>query len=128
MGDEKQETINELTVGIKKAKPTKGIVSYYGKDPKKEHLNKQTASGEDFDPNLDTIALPDRPKSRKDYGKMYRVTNLDNGKSVVVRHNDLGPNKRLKRAGDLSYGAFKKIADEKKGLINATIEPYEEEE
>jgi len=118
---------DDITKELKKENNKKtGTVSFYGKDAKKERLNEYTASGEKFDPNQDTIALPDKPKSRKDYGKKYKVTNTENGKSVIVRHNDLGPNKRLNRSGDLSYSAFKKIADEKKGLITATIEPYEE--
>jgi len=100
-----------------------GKVSFYGKDFKKEHLNEKTASGEIFDPDMDTLALPDN----RDFGKKYKVTNKANNKSVIVKHNDIGPNKRLNRAGDLSYAAFKKIADEKTGLIDATIEPYEDE-
>ena len=120
---------DDLAKELKQASKVKtGIVSYYGKDAKKEHLNEFTASGDKFDPNLDTIALPDKPKSRKEYGKRYKVTNPKTRKFVIVKHNDLGPNKRLNRAGDLSYGAFKKIANEKEGLINATIEPYEDEE
>ena len=103
-----------------------GIVSFYGKDAKKEHLNTNTASGEKFDPNAKTIALPNKPK--EGFGKIYKVTNLDNNKSVIVKHNDTGPAKRLNRAGDLSYSAFKEIADEKKGLINAKIEEYNPEE
>lgn len=103
-----------------------GVVSFYGKDAKKERLNEKTASGEKFDPNADTLALPEKPPAG--FGKHYRVTNLENQKSVVVRHNDTGPAKRLNRAGDLSYGAFKKIADEKKGLIKARIEEVNPDE
>ncbi len=103
-----------------------GIVSFYGKNAKAEHLNKNTASGEKFDPNANTIALPVKPK--EGFGKTYKVTNLENDKSVIVRHNDTGPNKRLNRVGDLSYGAFKQIADEKKGIIKARIEEVNPEE
>jgi rare lipoprotein A len=106
-----------------------GKVSFYGKNSKAEHLNKDTASTEKFDPNGKTIALPDRPKEGiKGFGKMYKVTNLENDKSVIVKHNDVGPAKKLDRIGDLSYSAFKDIADEKTGVIKARIEEYNPQE
>jgi len=79
-----------------------------------------TASGERFDENALTCAMRSR-----DFGKFYKVTNLDNGKSVIVRHNDFGPNKKLWKKGrivDLSKGAFEKIADLKTGVINVKVE------
>lgn len=79
-----------------------------------------TASGERFNENDLTCAL----RSRQ-WGGKYRVTNLENGKSVIVRHNDFGPNKKLHSKGriiDLSKGAFKSIADLKHGVINVKVE------
>ena len=79
-----------------------------------------TASGERFNEEDLTCAVRSR-----DWGTMYRVTNLNNGKSVVVRHNDFGPNKRLHDRGriiDLSRGAFRKIADLREGVIPVKIE------
>jgi len=79
-----------------------------------------TASGEKFDENALTCAMRSR-----DFGKYYRITNLDNGKSVVVCHTDFGPNKKLWKKGrivDLSKGAFRKIADLRKGIINVKVE------
>lgn len=79
-----------------------------------------TASGARFDENALTCALP-----HHSFGKSYRVTNLKNGKSVIVRHNDYGPNKKLVKSGrviDLSKGAFRKIADLKTGVINVKVE------
>jgi len=79
-----------------------------------------TASGERFDENALTCAMRSRA-----WGRFYKVTNLDNGKSVIVRHNDFGPNKKLHEKGriiDLSKGAFEKIADLKKGIIRVKVE------
>lgn len=79
-----------------------------------------TASGERFDENDMTCAM-----RRRDWGTMFRVTNLANGKSVIVRLNDFGPNKKLHDKGriiDLSKGAFEKIADLKTGVINVKVE------
>ena len=75
-----------------------GIASWYG--PGFE--GKQTANGETFDPDELTAAHRTLPMP-----SLVRVTNLDNGKSVVVRVNDRGPfaNNRIidvsKRAADL---------------------------
>lgn len=79
-----------------------------------------TASGERFDENDLTCAM-----RRRDWGTRFKVTNLANGKSVVVRLNDFGPNKKLHDKGriiDLSKGAFEKIADLRVGVIKVRIE------
>lgn len=78
-----------------------------------------TASGERFNENDFTCAMRSR-----DFGKCYKVTNLATQKSVIVRHNDFGPNKKLHKNGrivDLSKAAFAKIADLKKGVINVSV-------
>ncbi|HEX7069668.1 MAG TPA: septal ring lytic transglycosylase RlpA family protein [Rhodothermales bacterium] len=59
-----------------------GEASYYGE----ELAGRPTASGEIFDPEGLTAAHPTLP-----IGSIVRVTNLVNGKSVVVRINDRGP-------------------------------------
>lgn len=79
-----------------------------------------TANGERYDENGLTCALRSR-----EWGGLYKVTNLANGKSVIVRHNDFGPNKKLWNKGrkiDLSKEAFKSIASLSKGIINVKIE------
>ena len=66
-----------------------------------------TASGEQFNENDLTCAM-----RRRDWGTMFRVTNLDNGKSVIVRLTDFGPNKKLHAKGrtvDLSKGDRKSV-------------------
>jgi rare lipoprotein A len=50
-------------------------------------------------------------------GTRVRVTNLRNGRTVIVRINDRGPYSR-KRIIDLSYAAAKEI-----GMIEAGIVP-----
>jgi rare lipoprotein A len=79
-----------------------------------------TASGERYDENDLTCAMRSR-----EWGTRYKITNLDNQKSVIVRLNDFGPNKKLWKKGrkcDLSKGAFQKIANLKDGVIRVKIE------
>ena len=59
-----------------------GIASWYGQD----YQGKPTADGEIFDRNNVTAAHPTLPMPVN-----VRVTNLDNGRSIVVRINDRGP-------------------------------------
>ncbi len=102
---------------VKKAKQqpiARGIASWYSKtDP---FINRHTANGEVFDDRKLTCASWHHP-----FGTRLKVTNLQNGKSVVCRVNDRGPNKRLHRAIDLTIGAFKKIASPNRGLIRVSI-------
>lgn len=71
------------------------VTSYYGK---KFH-GRPTANGDTFDMNKMTCAHKTLP-----FNTMLRVTNEDNGKSVVVRVNDRGPFIKG-RDLDLSKGA-----------------------
>lgn len=59
-----------------------GIASWYGA----EFAGRPTASGERFDPSKLTAAHRSLP-----FGTLLKVSNLYNGKSVVVRVNDRGP-------------------------------------
>lgn len=66
---------------------------------------------------------------RVDYGKYYRVCNLDNNKCVFVRHNDFGPSWPMYKQGriiDLSKSAFRMIADLDLGLIRVSVTPVYE--
>jgi len=61
---------------------------------------------------------------KTDYGKYYRVCNLDNNKCVFVRHNDFGPSAGMykkSRIIDLSKSAFRKIAELDHGLIQVSV-------
>jgi len=76
-----------------------GNASWYGKS----FHGRATASGEDFDMFELTAAHRQLP-----LGSFVRVTNLHNGKSVVVRVNDRGPFVKG-RILDLSYGAARML-------------------
>jgi rare lipoprotein A len=76
-----------------------GRASYYGN----ELAGNRTASGERFNPNGLTAAHRSLP-----LGTKLRVTNLANGRSVIVRVNDRGPFVGS-RLIDVSLGAAREI-------------------
>lgn len=53
---------------------------------------------------------------------LVKVTNLSNGKSVIVLITDRGPAKHLRRVIDISKKSFQKISNLKTGLINVNTE------
>ena len=55
------------------------------------------------------------------FGTRVRVTNLSNGKSVVVRINNRGPYSKG-RIIDLSQAAFSKIENMSKGVTKVKLE------
>jgi rare lipoprotein A len=71
---------------------------------------RMTANGERFNPHGLTAA-----HRKLKFGTKVRVTNMRNGKSVVVRINDRGPFIRG-RVIDLSLGAAKVIGLHKSGV------------
>jgi rare lipoprotein A len=78
---------------------------------------KRTSSGVKFSNNKYTAAHRKLP-----FGTHVRVTNEENGKSVVVEVNDRGPFTKG-RDIDLSYRAFREIAANKtSGAMTVTIE------
>ncbi|WP_292925548.1 septal ring lytic transglycosylase RlpA family protein [Nitrosomonas sp.] len=77
----------------------RGVASWYGR---RYHGN-NTASGEVYDMYAMTAAHPTLPLP-----SYARVTNLDNGKTVIVRLNDRGPF-LADRVIDLSYTAAYKL-------------------
>lgn len=83
----------------------KGMASWYGPD----FHGKKTANGETYDMHAFTAAHTILP-----LGTCVRVTNLDNGKEVVVRITDRGPFVK-RRIIDLSYAAAKAIGIVSKG-------------
>lgn len=78
-----------------------------------------TANGERYDPEEMTAAHRSLP-----FGTRLRVTNVGNGKSVVVRVNDRGPFIEG-RAVDLSHAAAKLIGMLRRGIARVTIEKVE---
>lgn len=89
-----------------------GKASYYAD----KFQSRKTANGERFDQDKSTAAHKKLP-----FGTRVRVTNVENGKSVVVRINDRGPFSKG-RIIDLSRSAFSKIGDLRQGLMNVKIE------
>ncbi len=82
----------------------RGIASWYGK----KFQGQRTASGETYDMFAMTAAHPTFP-----IPSYARVTNVKNGRSVIVRINDRGPF-HSDRIIDLSYAAAVRI-----GIANA---------
>lgn len=96
----------------------RGTASWYGE---KFHGHK-TSNGETFD----MYAMTAAHKSLRIPG-YARVTNLDNGRSVIVRVNDRGPF-HSDRIIDLSYAAAKKLGYQARGTARVevaaiTVEP-----
>ncbi len=95
-----------------------GKASWYSR--RSPGINRTTASNEKFDDTAMTCAMWGVP-----FNQYVKVTNLANGKSIVVRVNDRGPHKRFVRTGriiDLTKEAFSKLELTKEGLINVQIE------
>ena len=88
------------------------MASFYGR----EFNGRKTASGERFSSVEFTAAHRELP-----FGTMVRVTNLANGKSVVVRVNDRGPFARG-RIIDLSLAAARAIGLDRIGTARVRIE------
>ena len=91
-----------------------GTASWYGE----QFQGKQTASGEPFDMRDLTAAHPSLP-----LGTFVKVTNLRNGKAVVVRINDRGPVVDG-RIIDVSYNAAQALGFKERGLQTVRLDVY----
>ncbi len=89
-----------------------GVASWYGR----RYHGQKTSSGEVYDMYGMTAAHPILP-----IPSYVRVTNPENGKSVVVRVNDRGPFKK-DRLIDLSYAAAHKLRIVGKGSGQVEVE------
>lgn len=89
----------------------RGMASWYGED----FHGKQTSNKEIYDMHAMTAAHKTLP-----FGTYVRVTNLTNGKSVVVRINDRGPFVKG-RIIDLSYAAAHKLGMSDTGVAPVVI-------
>jgi rare lipoprotein A len=89
-----------------------GVASWYGK----RYHGQKTSSGEVYDMYRMTAAHPTLP-----IPSYARVTNVKNGKSVVVRINDRGPF-RSGRIIDLSYVAAHKLGYVQAGEATVEVE------
>ena len=89
-----------------------GVGSWYGD----EFAGRLTANGEIFDPNKVSAAHKTLPMP-----SVVRVTNLDNGKSLVVRINDRGPFVSG-RIIDLSREAARLIGYKDSGIARVRVQ------
>ena len=93
-----------------------GKASYYAKN----FVGRKTASGERLHRDSLTCAHRNYP-----FGTLLRVTNISNGRQVVVRVNDRGPF-RKGRIIDLSWGAAKELGMIAQGIAPVTVEKVDE--
>lgn len=95
-----------------------GLASWYGYES-----GRMTANGEAFNPDGLTAAHKFLP-----IPIFARVTNLENGKFIIVRVNDRGPFPSVhnptsgERIIDLSMGAAKRLGFYKKGIERVSVE------
>ncbi|MFS8038264.1 septal ring lytic transglycosylase RlpA family protein [Xanthobacter sp. AM11] len=102
-----------LNAGIVTSSPARadtstGIASFYWQ-------GQSTASGERFNPGAMTAAHRSLP-----FGTKVRVTNLRNGRSVVVRINDRGPFVRG-RVIDVSRAAASELGFTGSGVTKVSL-------
>ena len=119
MAVKKKKTTSEKDKSVAEASSTvstmatTGVASYYHN----KFNGRKTASGEVFSNNKLTAAHRTYP-----FGTYLKVTNVANGKSVVVKVNDRGPFTKGKEL-DLSRKAFMDITDNpNKGNLQVNIE------
>jgi len=89
-----------------------GTASWYGSD----FHGKATASGEPYDMYDFTAAHPTLP-----IGSWVRVTNLRNGRAVVLRINDRGPSVPG-RIIDVSYSAARALEFKARGVQKVRLD------
>ena len=107
------KTANQPTKKETKNSPYEvGTASWYGE----YFQGKETASGEPFDMQALTAAHPTLP-----LGSFVRVTNLRNGRAVVVRINDRGPVVEG-RIIDVSYNTARVLGFESRGLQQVRLD------
>ena len=106
-----QDTTKSSKASVKKV--FYGLASFYAN----KFNGRKTASGEIFDQNKMTCAC-----NAVKLGTWLRITNVHNGKSVIVKANDrIHP--KMRRVVDLTSGAAKKIGiTSKNGLGRVKVE------
>ncbi|MCF6206700.1 MAG: septal ring lytic transglycosylase RlpA family protein [Sulfurovum sp.] len=97
---------------VKVGQTMTGISSWYGPN----FHGKQTSNGERYNMHAKTAAHKTWPMDT-----MVKVTNLQNGRSTIVRINDRGPFVRG-RIIDCSYAAGKELGLDRMGIAKVKIE------
>ncbi|MDE0879209.1 MAG: septal ring lytic transglycosylase RlpA family protein [Sphingomonas bacterium] len=91
-----------------------GLASWYGD----EVAGNRTASGDRFDPAGITAAHRSLPLN-----SFAEVTDIDSGRSVIVRINDRGPG-RQDRVIDLSRGAAQQLGFGRRSVARVSVRAY----
>lgn len=106
-----------------------GLASWYGEETRRLPGGHMTANGELFNPMASTAAHKYLPLPIH-----VQVTNLENGKSIIVRVNDRGPfpsdhnPDSGKRIIDLSRGAAEQLGFAEQGTARVHVETIQLEE
>jgi rare lipoprotein A len=104
-----------------------GVASWYGNETLNQKDGHMTANGEAFNPNALSAAHKHLPLPTN-----VKVTNLQNGRSVIVRVNDRGPfpsdhnPASGRRIIDLSYAAAKQLDFHARGTARVKVETIQE--
>jgi len=93
-----------------------GRASFYGAEQPKRNHHRPMANGRPFRPEALTAASYEFP-----LGTVVEVTNLANGRRVVVTVTDRGPARKLGRLIDLSEGAARVIDARRAGIADVAI-------
>jgi rare lipoprotein A len=109
-GESKPATVEHS--GARKGSVQVGMASFYGR----EFDGKPTSSGETYHANHLTAAHRTLP-----FNTIVRVTNLQNGKKVIVRINDRGPFVKG-RIIDLSLAAANRLDMIDAGVVRVRVE------
>jgi len=100
-----------------------GVASWYGDETLNQKDGHMTANGEAFNPNALSAAHKHLPLPTN-----VKVTNLQNGRSVIVRVNDRGPfpsdhnYASGRRIIDVSYAAAKQLGFHGQGTARVRVE------
>jgi rare lipoprotein A len=119
----KGKTYYPMSIGEAQTYRATGTASWYGYETSRNKRGSMTANGEVFDPEGLTAAHKYLPLPTH-----VKVTNLENGRSIILRVNDRGPfpSDRNPSSGeriiDVSARAAKLLGFYDKGLANVQIE------
>jgi len=112
-----------MTVAKAQTYRESGLASWYGEETRRQKGGHMTANGEVFNPQALTAAHKYLPLPTN-----VKVTNLENGRSIIVRVNDRGPfpsqhnQKSGQRIIDVSRAAAIRLGFHKKGIARVRVE------
>ena len=118
-----------MTIASAQTYEETGLASWYGEETRRQPGGYMTANGELFNPNALTAAHKYLPLPIH-----VQVTNLENGRSIIVRVNDRGPFPSQhnpdsgKRIIDLSRGAAEQLRFVEKGVARVRVETIQLQE